>query len=162
MALFFPGEVAQWVGRTGCPVVVGAEAEQSGCGEQWVECLDDGGDGFGVAKVVTGVDNEVWCEFGEFTDPQLFEVLVGQHVEVGDVEDAEFLAPPAECAFVEHGDGGDGEAESAGSEECGGCACCSCGAGCCCYFFCKGVVVFVVDDDPAGACCDLAGPAEPG
>lgn len=78
--------------------------------------MNDGRHGLRVAQVIPGINNEIRLKLGELTDPQLLQLLVGQHVKVGDMEDTEFVTPSPKSAFVQHGDGCDGEAESAGTE----------------------------------------------
>ena len=59
--------------------------------EQRVEGLEEVGHGVDGPKVVAGVDHKVGRQLVQRGHPFFFVRLIGQHVQVGNVQDAEFF-----------------------------------------------------------------------
>ena len=101
---FFAQQVAKRIDGTWCVVVVGAKDEQPWAVEQWVECLEEVGHGVDSPEVVAGVDHKVGRQLVQRGHPFFFVRLIGQHVQVGNVQDAEFFLA-AQRSWFEEGQG---------------------------------------------------------
>ena len=88
---FFAQQVAKRIDGAWRVVVVGAKDEQPWAVEQRVEGLEEVGHGVDGPEVVAGVDHKVGRQLVQRGHPFFFARLVGQHVQVGNVQDAEFF-----------------------------------------------------------------------
>lgn len=88
---FHAQQVPEGVDQSRCPVVIGAEDEHSGAVEQRLQGLEDIGHGPFITEVVAGVDHQVGFQGIQGGHPRLLGVLAGNHVQIGDVENAELL-----------------------------------------------------------------------
>ena len=79
-------QVIQRVLQARPEVVVAAEDEDARPRQQIAQGLDNRGHRLGVRQVVAGVDDQVGLPAGQLAQPGLFAALVGQHVEVADVQ----------------------------------------------------------------------------
>ena len=84
-------QVTEGVDQAWRPVVVGAEDEHPGAVEQGAQCLEDIRHGLFVTEVVTGVDHQIGLQGIQGGHPRLLGVLAGDHVQIGDMQDAELL-----------------------------------------------------------------------
>ena len=94
-------QVAGGVAQLGAVVVVGAEDVRAGELHQRAERVQHLGDAFGVGEVVAGVDHEVGAQPGERLEPALLLALSADHVDVGDLQDAQ---RPHAAGQYGHGD----------------------------------------------------------
>ena len=88
---FFAQQVAKRIDGAWRVVVVGAKHEQPRAVEQRAEGLEEVGHGIDGPKVVAGVNHKVGCQLIQRGHPFFFVRLIGQHVQVGNVQDAEFF-----------------------------------------------------------------------
>ena len=111
-------QVVEGIDRVRCVVVVAAEDEDAGAAQQRSQRLEHRGHGLLLAEVVTGVDHQVGVQCGEGGHPCLLGLLVGQHVQVGDVQDGEPLPVPVrQGAGLQDRDGHFVQSEGAGFRE---------------------------------------------
>ena len=80
------GQVVHRVLQARPEVVVATEDEDTRPRQQVAQGLDDRGHRLGVRQVVAGVDDQVGLPAGQLAQPGLFAALVGQHVEVADMQ----------------------------------------------------------------------------
>lgn len=100
-------QVLQRVDRPRREVVIGAKHEGARTVQQGAERCEDTGNGLVTAQVVASINHQVRVQSIEAGNPLLLQLLVGEHVEVGDMQNPErltlALSRPGERAGCQHG-----------------------------------------------------------
>ena len=87
----FTQQVLEGIDRAGCPIIIGAEYEDAGPGEQRAERAQGIGHGLLIGKVIAGIDHEVWIQRIEGGDPIDLGLLARDHVQVRNMQQAELF-----------------------------------------------------------------------
>ena len=100
-------QVLQRVDRPRREVVIRAEHEGTRTVQQGAERCEDTGNGLVAAQVVASINHQVRVQSIEAGNPLLLQLLVGEHVEVGDMQNLErltlALSRPGERSGCQHG-----------------------------------------------------------
>ena len=86
----FAQQVLEGIDRLRCPVVIGAEDEEAGAGQQRTESAQRIGYGLLIGEIIAGVDYEVRLQGVEGGDPGNLGLLARDHVQIRKVEQPKF------------------------------------------------------------------------